>query len=117
MSGTVSFSNSKTIPAADASCSTVVAQASYLNYSTRSDCIAVSCSTDPVDIGSSVYWACTGSALPAWSVVGVSAPPESPFVLSVSDGALIASAILLVWATAWSFKALSAAINGGSPER
>jgi hypothetical protein len=40
----------------------------------------------------------------------------SPWNLSMSEGTLIAAAILGVWALGFSIKALKHAINGGSPE-
>lgn len=40
----------------------------------------------------------------------------SPFTLTLSEGGLIAAAILLAWGFGWSYKQLQKAVNGGSPE-
>jgi hypothetical protein len=53
--------------------------------------------------------------------VGVCDPntdfPASPWNLTLSQGAAIGAAVFLIWATAWGIKALTRAIDGGTPER
>ena len=40
----------------------------------------------------------------------------SPFNLSIANGGLIASAVLLVWATAWAWRAAQKSLSAGDPE-
>ena len=40
----------------------------------------------------------------------------SPFNLSLANGGLIASAVLLVWATAWAWRAAQKSLSAGDPE-
>jgi hypothetical protein len=42
---------------------------------------------------------------------------DSPFRMSLSEGAIIGGAILAVWATAYGIKALVRTIGSGEPER
>jgi hypothetical protein len=60
---------------------------------------------------------CTGSEVQLLTADEATQSSGSPFTLSMESGALITAAILLVWATGYSFRALGEAISGGSPER
>jgi hypothetical protein len=60
---------------------------------------------------------CTGSEVQLLTADESSQGNASPFTLTMESGALLTGAILLVWATGYSFRSLREAINGGSPER
>jgi hypothetical protein len=59
-----------------------------------------------------------GSAI--WASPAFFAQPcvltSNPFTLSLNDASVITSSILLVWALAWSFRAIKKHLAGGSPE-
>lgn len=78
-------------------------------------------SSVPKSFGDVVYWTATNSTTntdQGYYVVllrcDTSTFASSPFTMSPYDGALIASAIVAVWATAWAFKALFMAVGGST---